>query len=227
MTGQGRRGSRGAVIVGIVAVFLAGMAASTVLLGSGRSDGAPAPATPQLTDPPASMSSRPADSPAPGEQGAIDAALELATASQTWLYLADEDLEAEVRAVATEASADVLVDDTLAEVGLVRDALAQSSGRIWWIVRPLAWKVESIRAGRATVSVWTVSVLSASGIAVPQADWMTVTLDLVWERDAWRLHGSRETPGPTPQLGGRDTAWEPVPFDEALEGFQRVGPGDQ
>ena len=159
------------------------------------------------------------------EGGSVAASLDLAAAPQAWMYLSDQDLEVRVRAVASAASADRLVTEIVGEVGVARDALVHSPGRIWWLVRPLAWRVNSFSPQRAQVSVWTVSVLSAADVAMPQSDWVTTTFDLAWERAAWRLVATRDTPGPTPQLGGRDTAWEPEPFDDALAGFQRIGAG--
>ncbi len=160
---------------------------------------------------------------APTEDGAVATALDLAAASQAWMYLSDKDLEASVRAVASTHSADRLVSEIVGEVRVARDALARSPGRIWWLVRPLAWRVESFGPQRAQVSVWTVSVLSAADVALPQSDWFTTTLDLAWENAAWRLVATRDAPGPTPQLGGRDSAWKSGPFDHALAGFARVG----
>lgn len=157
------------------------------------------------------------------EDGSVAAALDLAVGPQAWMYLADKDLEARVRSVASAATADRLVTEIVGELRVTRDALAHSPGRIWWLVRPLAWRVEGFSPERAQVSVWTVSVLSAADVAMPQSDWVTTTFDLAWERAAWRLVATRDTPGPTPQLGGRDTAWEPEPFDDALAGFQRIG----
>lgn len=154
---------------------------------------------------------------------ALNTALALATAPQTWLYLEDTELERQVRAVAAAASADALVDEVLGEVGAVRDALLRSPGRVWWIVRPLAWRVDSESERRAQVSVWTVSVLSAADVAMPQSEWQTTTFDLILEEGEWKLVATRETHGPSPQLGGRDSFWEPEPFDDALDGFTRVG----
>lgn len=154
---------------------------------------------------------------------ALDTALALATAPQTWLYLDDTELERQVRAVAAATSADAFVDEVLGEVGAVRDALLSSPGRVWWIVRPLAWRVDSESERRAQVSVWTVSVLSAADVAMPQSEWQTTSFDLILEDGEWRLVDTRETPGPSPQLGGRDSFWEPEPFDDALDGFTRVG----
>ena len=56
-----------------------------------------------------------------------------------------------------------------------------------------------------------------------QSDWTTTVFDLEWDGARWRLVSALDTPGPTPQLGGRDEAWEPEPFDETLSGFTRVG----
>lgn len=155
--------------------------------------------------------------------GAVSTALELAAAAQDWLYLSDDELEVAVRSVAASASANRLVEETVAEVGLARDALARSPGRVWWVVRPLAWRVDTFTSGRAQVSVWTVSVLSAADVAMPQSDWTTTVFDLDWDGSRWRLVSALDTPGPTPQLGGRDEAWEPEPFDDSLSGFTRVG----
>lgn len=153
----------------------------------------------------------------------LDTALALATAPQTWLYLDDTELERQVRAIAAATSTDALADEVLGEVGAVRDALLSSPGRVWWIVRPLAWRVDSESERRAQVSVWTVSVLSAADVAMPQSEWQTTTFDLVLEEGEWRLVDTRETPGPSPQLGGRDSFWKPERFDDALDGFTRVG----
>lgn len=157
------------------------------------------------------------------EDGAVDTALELASAPQQWLHLTDTELEAAVRAIAAPGSADRLVDEVRSEVSLLRDALQHAAGRVWWVVRPLAWRVDSYSAQRVSVSVWTVSILSAADVAVPQSDWFTTTFDLRWADGRWLLVGSHDDPGPTPQVGGREEPWQPEPFDDALGGFTRVG----
>lgn len=212
----------------LVVLGILGAAVVSLLLGSLLSHGAEQP---QPSDGPHSRSDQVPDAPVavsselPGRsrQGAVEVALGLASAPQRWMYLSDADLTEDVRTIASRQSADRLTAEIVAEVRLARDALRRSPGRVWWIVRPLAWRVETFAADRARVSVWTVSVLSAADVAVPQADWATTAVDLVWEDNAWRLLASRDTPGPTPRLGGRDAAWEPEPFDTALEGFHRVG----
>lgn len=89
-------------------------------------------------------------------------------------------------------------------------------------MRPLAWRVESFRDTQARVSVWTVTILSAAGVAAPQSEFLTVTLDLAWLDGDWRVDGVRDTPGSTPITGPHDQPWDAEPFDRALDGFTRM-----
>jgi hypothetical protein len=159
---------------------------------------------------------------APGRDGATVAAIRYATASQRWLYLTDQQIADAVRSITTPTKGQRLADQVVADVRAARDRLRVSSGRVWWLVRPLAWHVESFRADEATVSVWTVTVLSAETVAAPQSEWLTVTVDLVWLDGDWRVDGVRDAAGPTPMVGPNDGPWDAVPFDEALDGFTRI-----
>lgn len=156
-------------------------------------------------------------------EGARAAAVGYATASQDWLYLPDDEVDAAVRRVATKAVGPALATETVSTLRNAREALAATPGRVWWLVRPLASSVERFQPHTARVVVWTVTVLSAADVALPQADWARVAVDLVWEAGAWRVQAVTETPGPTPMTGTKDRPWQPEPLDEALQGFQRVG----
>lgn len=155
-------------------------------------------------------------------RGAVAAAVAYSTASQRWLYFTDDEIRAAITEIATPVAAPRLADDVIADVAMARDQLARSSGRIWWLVRPLAWRVESFSETEARVSVWTVTILSAAGVAAPQSEFLTVTLDLAWVDGDWRVDGVRDTPGPTPVSGPQDQPWDAVPFDRALDGFTRM-----
>jgi hypothetical protein len=159
---------------------------------------------------------------APTEEGAVGAALAYASASQRWLYFDDAEITAAVAVLATPAAVEGLTAEVVSEIALARDQLAASSGRVWWLVRPMATRVEFFTATVARVSVWTVTVLSATGVAVPQAEWLTVTVDLKWLDDDWRVDGVRSTPGPTPILSPKDEPWTADRFDEGLDGFTRI-----
>ncbi|QYG94394.1 hypothetical protein HC251_19440 [Iamia sp. SCSIO 61187] len=156
------------------------------------------------------------------ETGAVSAAIAFATASQRWLYFGDDEVEAAVRAIATPSSADELVASVVEEVSKAREQLGASPGRVWWLVRPLAWSVLDRDDDRATVEVWAVTVLSAAEVAAPQAEWGTFTVDLAWSGGDWTLEDIRNEPGPTPMVGPGDRPWDAIPFDDALDGFTRL-----
>lgn len=156
------------------------------------------------------------------EDGAIAASIAYATASQRWLYFSDDEIRAAVDEIATPIAAPRMADQIVLDVSTARDQLAASPGRVWWLVRPLAWRVDHIDDSEARVSVWTITVLSAAGVAAPQAEYMTVTLDLAWVDGDWRVDGVRDTPGPTPMTGPQDQPWDAEPFDQTLAGFTRM-----
>lgn len=158
----------------------------------------------------------------PDEDGAVAAAIAYTTAPQRWLYFTDDEIAAAVTEIATSAAAPRLADGVVADVRVAREQLGASSGRVWWLVRPLAWHLELHTAGEARVTVWVVTVLSAAEVAAPQTEWMSVTVDLEWAEDDWRLDGIHDSPGPTPATGPRDEPWNAESFDDTLEGFTRM-----
>lgn len=158
----------------------------------------------------------------PTADSARQAALAYAGASQEWLYLDDAAIDKAVREITTPAVADRLVRKTVDEISVVRDVLLHAAGPVWWFVRPLASRV-TVEEDRARASVWVVTVLSAADVALPQADWQTLEIDLVWQGGRWLLESIDDRPGPTPMSGVRDDPWQPEPFHEALHGFERVG----
>lgn len=111
---------------------------------SGRDDTAPA-ASPRPTSPAGATSpmGEAAGIPvgfADDEPGSVAAAIAYATASQRWLHFTDDEIEAAIAEIATPVAAPRLAEDVVADVSMARDQLARSSGRIWWLVRPLAWR---------------------------------------------------------------------------------------
>ena len=153
----------------------------------------------------------------------MSAALAYTEASQRWLYLDDRQIEAAVGEIARPGASARIVADVIADVSTARAQLASADGPVWWVVRPLAWRLEQLGGGIARVDVWTVTVLSATDIATPQSEYVTVTLDLVLVDGTWLVDAVRDAPGPTPITGPHDQPWEAGPFADALAGFTRVG----
>lgn len=156
------------------------------------------------------------------EEGAVEAAIGYATAPQAWLYLSDDEVRASVEAMVAPGSEGGLVDEVVYEVGILRDALEDAEGTVWFIMAPLATRVDRYSDDRATVRVWVVGVLSAADVAMPHAGWHTATYDLVWRGD-WLVADVTETEGPVPQLEPGQQPWSAGYLDEQLDGFTRVG----
>ena len=132
------------------------------------------------------------------EEGAVAAAVSYSTAAQRWLYFTDDEIRAAVDEIATPVAVPRMADDIVLEVSMARDQLGESSGRVWWLVRPLAWNVETFDGDQARVAVWVVTILSAAEVAAPQSEFLTVTVDLAWLDGDWRVDGVRDHLGPTP-----------------------------
>ncbi|MGH9164380.1 MAG: hypothetical protein ACRDZW_02560, partial [Acidimicrobiales bacterium] len=191
-------------IAALAGAFVVGLVAGGMLNSPGPAGRRPAPPSVSAEGPrsgPASGSAQERDR---TEQGARATAITYATASQDWLYLSDGQVDRSVRAITTASAGPSLARETVAEMRTARDALAKSPGRVWWLVRPLATKVERFDPASARVVVWTVTILSASDVALPQADWARVAVDLVWVDGVWRLQAIDDVPGPTPMTGTKD-----------------------
>lgn len=191
-------------------------------LDQGRPTEIPADTRPARDESPAAPPRAAEPGPDRSETGAAQAAVAYLAAPQRWLYLTDDEIEAAVRQIAAPDAADRLADDTVADIAAARGELSRSPGRVWWIVHPLAWRVADLDADAATVEVWTMTLLSAADVALPQTEWITATVELRWSGGAWLVEAVRDTAGPTPMTGPRDRPWEPEPFDDALDGFTRL-----
>jgi hypothetical protein len=210
---------RSVVVAGITAVvFAVGVAA----LRLDRTTAADDPALSTRTDHPGTTVPETAGE-VPDRAAGVVAAVAYVVDSQRWLYLADDQITAAVTALAAPEAADRLAGQVVAEMREARSRLTVSPGPVWWLVRPLAVRIDHTSPTAMGVSVWTVSVLSAEAVAAPQSSWSTVTVDLDWHNDGgWRVVAVRDRPGPTPAVGPKDPAWNAAPFADALEGFARL-----
>ena len=202
-------------VLAVVAVVVVLVGAGVVLVRAGSRDGAPESSVVTAT------SSNP-QAGADAEWEVVEAAIGAATGSQRWLYLPDEAITEEIGGIATAGSAERIAAAVVEDVAAARSGLSASPGRVWWLVRPLAWELEQRSATEARVRVWVVTVLSAVEVAAPQADWMTVTVDLERVKGVWLVDDLTTTEGPTPMGGPHDAPWDAGPFDRALEGFTRL-----
>jgi len=89
---------------------------------------------------------------------------------------------------------------------------------------PVGHRVTRYTDDRATVEVWTLTVVAASGMRDPLATWETASVEVVWENGDWKVWSARSSAGPNP-------AWAettPTSIDpflasvDLLEGYRYV-----
>jgi hypothetical protein len=134
------------------------------------------------------------------EAGAVAAAASFVCTGQALLGMDPLAAEEAVRQMASTATAERQVADTLAKLRTARSTLAAGRGPTVYRQAAVAWRLESFSPDRARVAVWNVGVLARDGVAPAQAGWATSTFDLVWERGDWKVLDERITPGPAPIL---------------------------
>lgn len=207
MTAPRRQLSAGIVLVVALAGVAVLLATRHQVPGRTRSD-APSPTTPAATA---------------GETEGVETAIAQATASQDWLYQSDDEVRDAIQAASTSDSGNRLAREALTELDAARTALTGASGPVWWLVRPLAWRTIDRSAASMSVSVWTVSILSARDLAAPQITFRTTTVDLVARDGRWLVANIASADGPTPNLAPGALPDDSTTFDQALDGYTRIG----
>jgi len=161
--------------------------------------------------------------------GAVAAAVDYATLLAR-LFPLDRARAREVVAdVASAAHRPALLAAVDAELVPLQSQAGELPGSMVYRQSVLATRVLSVTSAddpadvaRARVAVWALFTVGQSGEragerANPLATFTTLTLDLVFERGAWRLDGTTQRAGPTPLLDGRPQLADE--FDRALDGF--------
>ena len=154
----------------------------------------------------------------------------LATVQQRFMYLtptAGRDL---LEVWQADGVATAELDRTVERFDNLRTALTAAGGEVWWLVSPLAVRVDAHNADRARVSVWTATV-TASGanpatggdVVVPIVDYRISTVELLWADGAgWSVWAVSDAAGPVPMLAGDAVQSAPSEFIARLNGFSLV-----
>lgn len=114
------------------------------------------------------------------------------------------DREQAVRAyeiLAAEGSRESLA----ADMGATWDALHGSLTRngppnssLFLRTIPVGNQVTRYSTERATVEIWTLTIVAADGMREPLATWETATVEVVWENEDWKVWSARSVEGPSP-----------------------------
>lgn len=139
-----------------------------------------------------------------------------------------------IGALASNRFAPGLAETTERQLAELGEALGETDflpPSVSWSEIPLTARV--VRADRwdARVEVWSVLVVAGPDVGVPRQAWRTVTLDLVWEQDDWKVDGWATKTGPTPALAAGAAVSEGGDVSRVAEwppasGLPDVEPGD-
>jgi hypothetical protein len=204
-------GSRSTVLITVAAVtFLLGLGAGRVVSSSPEPESGDV-ATPEPPDASISTQAEPSASTPSGfprsREGAVEAATSYGLALDGPVLLDESSRSALLRDISSDGSRADL-ESTLARgadlivtnLGLTEDGF-DDPGFVWRVV-PGGWQVRTYDGMRATVAIWATGVVLVDGQPLAMPEWRTTEVELVWERDDWRLVGFTSTPGPAPSLAG-------------------------
>jgi hypothetical protein len=205
-----RHGSASRAIWPTVVIALAAMA---FVLGAitGRStrqggEQAAAPVGDRRADPasPVTRSLRTRD-------GAIAAATAFLAALEWQVLLDDKRRLATVERFATTGARTTLDSVVSRGIEYIRQAVRVAPV----VVRPvpIGYRVDSFRPRRAVVSVWGMA-LFGTGTYEPVSQWATSTVDLAWQRGAWKVAAMSNRRGPSPRWSIEELAHHEASFDD-------------
>lgn len=101
--------------------------------------------------------------------------------------------------VAARLSAPGRSETVRAAFGATDASVSRALGGRWRVLRsaPVGYRIERFTRGSASIALWTVT-LAGSAQLPPQAQWRTLTMDLVWTDRGWRVAGGSGIGGPSP-----------------------------
>jgi hypothetical protein len=157
------------------------------------------------------------------EAGAVAAATSFLTTGQALIGMDPLAAEEAIRQMASAATSDRQVDDTLEQLRGLRDVVAGGTGPIVYRQAALAYRVDSFDRDAARLAIWHVGVFTRDAIAPPQAGWSTSTFELAWERGDWKIVDETVVPGPAPVLDGSSAPATSRQLIASLDGFSDFG----
>lgn len=153
--------------------------------------------------------------------GARAAAVALTSdVEQQMLYLDDAAIERAQRQISARERFALLLGERRQRTRQWRDILDAGHGQLWWIVKPLAVHTDTFTPDRSQVSVWMSYLVSRSGAVAPRVWFGVVTVDLVWERDDWRVWSQTLAEGPTASTAPGTKPTDAGSLTSRLEGFE-------
>lgn len=154
------------------------------------------------------------------EGGARAAGIAYATEVEERMFsLSDGAVEGATRQMSAEGRSGVMAAIHHESLDAWRAVLKPGQGQAWWVVSPLASKIESFTGEGARVSVWVAFIVSRPGAVSPRVWFGIRTIDLVREQDDWKVFDQSLVSGPTPQAAADAKPTDASELNERLAGF--------
>ena len=145
--------------------------------------------------------------------GALDAAVRFLEATEEVVNMSPADAAGTQRSISSMAEADRLSSEVEQQM---RDLLAAAPSGIEVWVAPIESRVVEIPTG-FEASIWYAEIVAVGDRSVT-VSFKTITYDLVWENQSWKMAGSTAIAGPTPAPSA-DVATPPLELISVLQGF--------
>lgn len=103
--------------------------------------------------------------------------------------------------LAAEGSRRSLAGDMAATWDTLHGSIAANgppSSSLFLRTVPVGHQLTRYSDERATVEIWTLTIVAAAGMREPLATWETASVEVVWEHDDWKVWSARSTGGPSP-----------------------------
>ncbi|MDJ0771686.1 MAG: hypothetical protein QNJ12_23065 [Ilumatobacter sp.] len=132
------------------------------------------------------------------ERGAATSAVNWVASFPTVVRMGPIRLDDTLGQLLSERRAASGTDEVVADYFMLIDELGPDFASRVWIESPLQVDILDADASTATVAVWALLVTGDPEHGPIEALWRTHRIDLVWERDDWRIDDVVITEGPTP-----------------------------
>lgn len=163
------------------------------------------------------------------ERGAVTAAVNWVASFPTIVRMGPIRLDDTIGQLLSERRAASGTEEVVADYLSLIDALGPDFASRIWIESPLQTSIVTADDMSATVMVWALLITGDADRGPVEALWRTHRVELVWERDDWRIDDVALTEGPTPVPNdvalpspANDfvdvDAWEPAVFADTTTG---------
>jgi hypothetical protein len=161
------------------------------------------------------------------EAGARQAAVDyLATVRQRLVYLDATASRDVLAAWAAPGVSPQVIDHDVSEAAAIRHRLAADGGAVWWVVSPLAVRLDAYSPQRARVAVWLVTVVASGAdpavsteATAPMVRFQVDTVELVWAAGRWTVWSTTSVDGPAPMIAPSLIVATNDLFLSSLDGF--------